>query len=54
MRDKITRGKPGREWEDGIANVPHEFYKLHQFVTLVVDLMFVNQSPFPVTFSRKI
>ena len=34
--------------------VPKDFLKLHKFVTLVEDVMFVNGAPFLITMSRRI
>ncbi len=37
-----------------IVSMPNNFYKLYCFVTLVVDVMFLNFAPFLVTLLRKI
>ena len=39
---------------EDIVSIPNDFYKLHRFVTLVADVMFVNAVPFLVTKSQKI
>ena len=35
-------------------SIPHDFYRLHKFVTITADFMFIRGIPFLVTFSRKI
>ena len=35
-------------------SIPHDFYELHKFVTLTVNIMFVNCVAFLTTLSRKI
>jgi hypothetical protein len=52
-RGKTVRKKPDRVMLDYVA-VPHEFMKLHKYVTLVADVMFVNGIAFLVTMSRGI
>ena len=37
-----------------ILSIPRDFYKLHHFVTLTVDIIFVNGVSFLTTLSRKI
>ena len=54
LRGKQVRSRPERAHEDNLVMVPHDFYKLHRFVTLKADVMFVNSVPFLVTLSRKI
>ena len=34
--------------------IPKDFYKLHHFVTLTADIMYVNGVAFLTTLSRKI
>ena len=53
-----TRGKkvqynPDRLGMDYVA-VPKDLLKLHKFVSLLVDVMFVNGTPFLITISRGI
>ena len=47
------RQKPDRVVMDYIS-VPKDFLKLHEFVNLVKDVMFVNGAPFLITMSRGI
>ena len=53
VRGKTRIIKPDPIYEETV-NVPHNFYQLHYFVTLVADIMFVNLDPFLVTLSKKI
>jgi hypothetical protein len=52
-RGKTVRKKPDRVVMDYVV-VPREFMKLHKYVTLVADVMFVNGIAFLVTISRGI
>ena len=51
MRGKTVRVKPERV-EAEYVEIPRDFYRLHQFVTFVGDVMFVNGMPFLLTLSR--
>ena len=53
IRGKTVRKKPERVQGD-IIKIPKDFYKLHRFVTLTADIMYVNGVPFLTTLSRKI
>ena len=54
LRGKTTREKPQRVEAD-FVEIPRDFYVLHKFVTLVGDVMFVNNIPlFLLTLSRKL
>jgi hypothetical protein len=53
IRGKTVRKKPERV-QGGIIKIPKDFYKLHHFVTLTADIMYVNGVPFLTTLSRKI
>jgi len=53
IRGKTVRKKPERVQGD-IIQIPKDFYKLHRFVTLTADIMYVNGVPFLTTLSRKI
>ena len=48
-----TRGKTVRQNPDRVVmyyiEIPKFFLKLHKFVTLVADLMFLNGAPFLIT-----
>ena len=35
-------------------NIPEDFYKLHKFVTLTADIVFVNVDFFMITSARKL
>ena len=50
LRGKTTREKPQRVEAD-FVEIPRDFYVLHKFVTLVGDVMFVNNIPFLLTLS---
>ncbi len=51
LRRKTTRTKPERVRVEYVQ-IPWDFVKLHKYVTLVADVMFVNGLPFLVTASR--
>ena len=53
VRGKTVRKKPERVHGETLS-IPRDFYKLHHFVTLTADIMFVNGVPFLTTLSRKI
>ena len=53
LRRSSTRQKPKMAKEE-YMKIPKEFYQLHNFFTLIADVMFVNGIPFRVTFSRNI
>jgi hypothetical protein len=48
-----VRKKPERVQGDKLM-IPKDFYKLHHFVTLTADIMYVNGVAFLTTLSRKI
>ena len=50
-RGKTVRQNPDRVVTDHVA-IPREFLKLHKFVTIVADVMFVNGTPLLITMSR--
>ena len=53
MVAETVRKKPERVQGD-VIKIPKDFYKLHHFVTLTVDIMYVNGVAFLTTLSRKI
>ena len=53
LRGTKTRENPDRVTE-GRIEIPRDFYRLHKFVTLSADLMFVGGLPFLITSSRHI
>ena len=53
IRGETVRRKPERV-EANYMEIPKDFYKLHKFITLVGDVMFVNKIPSFITMSRKI
>jgi hypothetical protein len=53
IRGKTVRKKPERVHGETLK-IPKDFYKLHHFVTLTADIMYVNGVPFLTTLSRKI
>ena len=53
VRGKTVRRKPSRVEPQYVA-IPDDFHKLHRFVTLTADVMFVNGAAFLVTLSRDI
>ena len=53
LRGKTVRVKPTRV-EPEYLEIPDDFRKLHRYVTLTGDVMFVNGYPFLVTLSRNI
>jgi hypothetical protein len=52
-RNKTTRTKPEQVKVDYVK-IPHDFIKMHKYVTLVADVLFINSLPFLVTSSRGI
>jgi hypothetical protein len=52
-RGKTTRTKPEHVRVDYVK-IPRDFIKIHKYVMLVVDVLFVNGLPFLVTSSRGI
>ena len=53
FRGASTIRKPKRVRKE-YMKIPRDFYRLHNFVTLAADVMFVNSIPFLVTLSRNI
>ena len=53
VQGNTVRKKPLRV-DTEYVEIPRDFYRLHHFVTLTADIMFVNGIPFLVTLSRKI
>ncbi len=53
LRGKTTRSKPEHVRVEYVK-IPRDFAKMHKFVTIVADVMFVNGLPFLVTSSRGI
>eukprot|EP00804_Cyclotella_cryptica_P019093 CCRYP_021211-RA/>CCRYP_021211-RA protein AED:0.16 eAED:0.16 QI:0/0/0/0.66/1/1/3/0/1057 len=53
LRGRTVRRRPERVTTDVVA-VPRDFVRLHKFVTLTADIMFVNGIPFLLTRSRGI
>jgi hypothetical protein len=53
IRGKTVRKKPERVHGETLK-IPKDFYKLHHFVTLTADIMYVNGVAFLTTLSRKI
>ncbi len=51
LRGKMTRTKPERI-RVKYVQIPRDFVQLHKYVTLVVDVMFVNGLPLLVSSSR--
>jgi hypothetical protein len=51
IRGKTTRRKPQHVQIDYVQ-IPWDFVKMHKYVTLAADVMFVNGLPFLVTLSR--
>ena len=50
---KTVRKKPARVDTDTLG-IPDDFHRLHRFITLVGDVMFVNGVAFLITLSRRI
>ena len=53
LRGTKTRENPDRVTE-GRIEIPQDFYRLHKFLTLLADLMFVGGLPFLITSLRHI
>ena len=53
VRGYTVRKKPDRVKTESLS-VPDDYHRLHHFVTLTADVIFVNGVPFLVTLSRKI
>jgi hypothetical protein len=53
IRGKMTRRKPEHVQVDYVQ-IPQDLVKMHKYVTLAADVMFVNGLPFLVTSSRGI
>ena len=53
IRGKTTWTPPEHVTTDYVQ-IPRDFIKLHKYVALVADVMFVNNIPFLITMSRKI
>ena len=49
VRGKTVRNKPIRVDTEEYLNIPEDFYKLQNFVTLTSDFMFVNVNASMVT-----
>ena len=53
LRGKTVRQRPERV-ETEYLGIPRDFYRLHHFVTLTADVMFVNDLAFFTTLGRDI
>jgi hypothetical protein len=53
LKGKTTRQTPQPVMTD-IIEIPTEIRELHRFVTISIDVFFVNKIPFLITLSRKI
>jgi hypothetical protein len=53
LRGKTTRTKPEHVRVDYVK-ISRDFIKMHKYVTLVADVLFVNGLPFLITSSRGI
>ena len=53
LKGGTVRRKPDRV-DPEYTQIPRDFYRLHKFVTLLADVMFVNGIPFFITRSRDI
>jgi hypothetical protein len=53
VRGRTVRRKPERV-EVNVVAIPKDFLRLHKFITLTADIMFVNGLPFLLTRSRGI
>ena len=53
MRGKTVRQRPERVVPEYLG-IPRDFYRLHHFVTLTADVMFVNGLAFFTTLGRDI
>ena len=53
LKGKTTRQAPPAVQTD-IIKIPTEIRELHRFVTLSIDVFFINKIPFFITLSRKI
>ena len=53
LRGKTVRQRPERVVPEYL-DIPRDYYRLHHFVTLTADVMFVNGLPFLTTLSRDI
>ncbi len=53
LRGKTTRTKPEHVRVD-YAKIPRDFIKMHKYVMLVADVLFVNGLPFLITSLRGI
>lgn len=51
VRGKVTRKSPLRV-ELEYVNIPWEFTENSKMVTLLMDIMFVNQTPFVIMYGR--
>ena len=49
-----VRNKPSRVETEKYMNITEHFYKLHKFVTLASNVMFVNINVFVITSARKL
>ena len=52
VKGKTRRVKPVRA--DGLMFIPYDFHRLHHFVTLTADVIFVNSYPFLIMLSWKL
>ena len=53
LKGKTTRSKPNTVARDYVK-IPIDLLKLQKEVFLTLDILFVNNIPFPLTLSRKI
>jgi hypothetical protein len=53
VRGRTTHQKPERV-EAAVGRIPDDFHRLHKFVILTADVMFVNNMAFLTTLSQKL
>jgi hypothetical protein len=51
VRGKTVRSTPERVNNTELLAIPDDYHRLHHFVTLAIDVMFVNSLAFLVTIS---
>ena len=54
VRRNIVRNKPSRVDTEEYVRITEYFYKLHKFVMLTYDVMFVNGNEFMITLATNL
>ena len=54
LRGKSTRSTPKRVHTQDLYQLPKDFYDKYQYLTIAIDIFFLNATPYLLTISRDI